>query len=135
MRDRLGEGGAAQRLVAGFAPPFDRELGLAAQGEMMRERLGLRRGRGQQNLGRAPMQRLAAAFQTSATNRPAICRWTPRVIHISPGAAAPGIVKAAIEGRLPRGFGVTRLTDPPMVWSDQWVALGIKAPRTNCSQP
>src|ERR1700693_6396657 len=30
---------------------------------MMRERLGLRRGRGQQNLGRAPVQRLAAALQ------------------------------------------------------------------------
>lgn len=27
---------------------------------------------------------------------------------------APGIVKTSIEGRLPRGFGVTRLTDLPM---------------------
>jgi len=32
---------------------------------------------------------------------------------------APGFVEAAIEGRLPRGFGVTRLTDPPMAWSRQ----------------
>jgi hypothetical protein len=32
---------------------------------------------------------------------------------------APGFGAAAIEGRLPRGFGVTRLTDPPMAWSRQ----------------
>jgi site-specific DNA recombinase len=44
---------------------------------------------------------------------------------------APGIVEAAIEGRLPRGFGVMRLTDPPRVWSDQWVALGLKPPLAN----
>jgi site-specific DNA recombinase len=30
---------------------------------------------------------------------------------------APPIVAAAIEGRLPRGFGVKRLMDLPMVWS------------------
>ena len=63
VRDRLSEGGAAQRLVAGFAPPFDRKLRLARLREVMRERLGLQRGRGQQNLGRAPVQRLAAALQ------------------------------------------------------------------------
>ena len=40
---------------------------------------------------------------------------------------APGIVKAAIERRLPRGFGVSRLIDPPMAWSDQWAALGLMA--------
>ena len=44
---------------------------------------------------------------------------------------APGIVRAAIEGRLPRGFGVTRLTDPPMLWSEQWVALGLATPPAN----
>jgi site-specific DNA recombinase len=41
---------------------------------------------------------------------------------------APDIVKAAVEGRLPRGFGLTRLIDLPIVWSDQWEALGLKAP-------
>ncbi len=60
-------------------------------------------------------------------------RKTERSIRMTLSLAflAPGIVKAAIEGRLPRGFGVTRLTDPPMVWSDQWVALGLKAPPAN----
>jgi site-specific DNA recombinase len=41
---------------------------------------------------------------------------------------APEIVKAAIEGRLPRGFGLKRLVDMPMAWPDQWRALGLQAP-------
>ena len=41
---------------------------------------------------------------------------------------SPALVKAAIEGRLSRGFGVKRLTDLPMSWSDQWSVLGLKAP-------
>jgi site-specific DNA recombinase len=32
---------------------------------------------------------------------------------------SPALVKAAIEGRLSRGFGVKRLMDLPMGWSDQ----------------
>jgi site-specific DNA recombinase len=42
--------------------------------------------------------------------------------------AAPPIVAAAMEGRLPRGFGSKRLMDLPMMWSSQWDALGLKAP-------
>src|ERR1700722_3098918 len=38
------------------------------------------------------------------------------------------IVKAAIEGRLPRGFGLKRLVDLPMAWPDQWRTLGLQAP-------
>jgi site-specific DNA recombinase len=41
---------------------------------------------------------------------------------------APPIVAAAIAGRLPRGFGVKRLMDLPMAWSEQWAAIGLKAP-------
>jgi site-specific DNA recombinase len=41
---------------------------------------------------------------------------------------APEIVKAAVEGRLPRGFGLKRLVDLPMTWPDQWRTLGLKAP-------
>ena len=43
---------------------------------------------------------------------------------------APPIVTAAIEGRLPRGFGVRRLMDLPMAWSQQWTALGLKEPQS-----
>ena len=41
---------------------------------------------------------------------------------------APEIVKAVVEGRLPRGFGLKRLVDLPMAWPDQWRALGLQAP-------
>jgi hypothetical protein len=44
---------------------------------------------------------------------------------------SPDLVKAAIDGRLPRGFGLTRLIDLPIAWSDQWAALGLKAPDRN----
>ena len=39
---------------------------------------------------------------------------------------APEIVKAAVEGRLPRGFG-QRLVDLPMAWPDPWRTLGLQA--------
>ena len=38
---------------------------------------------------------------------------------------APDLVKAAIEGRLPRGIGVTRLRDAPVEWSRQTAMLGL----------
>ena len=41
---------------------------------------------------------------------------------------APEIVKAAVEGRLPRGFGLKRLVDLPMAWPAQWRTLGLQAP-------
>jgi hypothetical protein len=41
---------------------------------------------------------------------------------------APNIVKAAVEGRLPRGYGLKRLVELPMAWPDQWRALGLRAP-------
>ena len=41
---------------------------------------------------------------------------------------APEIVKAAVEGRLPRGFGLKRLVDLPVAWPDQWRTLGLQAP-------
>jgi len=39
----------------------------------------------------------------------------------------PPLQKAAIDGRLPRGFGAKRLMDLPMAWSDQWSTLELKA--------
>jgi hypothetical protein len=50
---------------------------------------------------------------------------------LSLGFLAPEIVKAAVEGRLPRGFGLKRLVDLPMTWPDQWRALGLQAPHTH----
>jgi DNA invertase Pin-like site-specific DNA recombinase len=38
---------------------------------------------------------------------------------------APDIVKAAVNGTLPRGFGVSRLTDLPASWNEQRQTLGL----------
>src|SRR5258706_3009039 len=44
---------------------------------------------------------------------------------ISLAFLAPDLVKAAVEGRLPRGIGVERLRDAPAEWSRQFEALGL----------
>jgi site-specific DNA recombinase len=44
---------------------------------------------------------------------------------ISLAFLAPNLVKAAVEGRLPRGIGIERLRDPPAEWSRQFEALGL----------
>jgi hypothetical protein len=44
---------------------------------------------------------------------------------ISLAFLAPNLVKAAIEGRLPRGIGIERLRDLPAEWSQQFEVLGL----------
>ena len=44
---------------------------------------------------------------------------------ISLAFLAPGLVKAAVEGRLPRGIGVERLRDAPSDWKRQFETLGL----------
>jgi site-specific DNA recombinase len=44
---------------------------------------------------------------------------------ISLAFLAPNLVKAAVEGRLPRGIGIERLRDPPAEWALQFEALGL----------
>ncbi len=44
---------------------------------------------------------------------------------ISMAFIAPDLVKAAIEGRLPRGIGIAVLRDPPAEWSLQFERLGL----------
>jgi site-specific DNA recombinase len=44
---------------------------------------------------------------------------------ISLAFLAPDLVRAPVEGRLPRGIGVERLRDAPVEWSRQFEALGL----------
>jgi site-specific DNA recombinase len=46
-------------------------------------------------------------------------------VTISLAFLDPDLVRAAIEGRLPRGIGVTRLRDAPVEWSRQHAMLGL----------
>ena len=49
---------------------------------------------------------------------------------ISLAFLAPDLVKAAIEGRLPRGIGVARLCHAPAEWSRQYRMLGLTSPQS-----
>jgi hypothetical protein len=53
------------------------------------------------------------------------CSMRQVIMTISLAFLAPALVKAAIEGRLPRGIGVTRLRDAPVEWSRQQAMLGL----------
>jgi hypothetical protein len=44
---------------------------------------------------------------------------------ISLAFLSPALVKATIDGRLPRGIGVERLRDAPVEWSRQHQMLGL----------
>ena len=46
-------------------------------------------------------------------------------LTLSMAFLAPPLVKAAIEGRLPRGIGIAELRDAPPVWSKQYPKLGL----------
>ena len=47
---------------------------------------------------------------------------------ISMAFIAPGLVKAAVDGRLPRGIGIANLRDAPAEWSRQYEQLGLTQP-------
>ena len=68
-----------------------------------------------------------AALRASARNDPS--PYHARVLAlnmmISLAFLAPELVKAAVDGRLPRGIGVTRLRDAPAEWSRQYAMLGL----------
>jgi site-specific DNA recombinase len=52
---------------------------------------------------------------------------SPRHVNMTISLAflAPSLVKAAVEGRLPRGVGLTRLIDAPAEWDRQHRILGL----------
>jgi DNA invertase Pin-like site-specific DNA recombinase len=55
---------------------------------------------------------------------------SPRKVNMTISLAflAPHLVKAAIEGRLPHGMGLTRLCELPAEWSRQYRLLGLPMP-------
>src|SRR6516165_9462518 len=60
MRDRLLEGGTAQRLVAGLAPPFDGGVGQTRLRKVMRQHF---------RLGRSALKAIAQDFRGAAVQR------------------------------------------------------------------
>lgn len=66
--------------------------------------------------GRSTIEQIAVRHKCSA-----------RQINLTLSMAflAPPLVKAAIEGRLPRGIGIAELRDAPPEWSKQYFNLGL----------
>ena len=56
---------------------------------------------------------------------------TPRpnsLLDIGLPPTLAGFAPAMPDRSLPRGFSVKRLTDLPMLWSEQWRAVGLREP-------
>jgi hypothetical protein len=82
------------------------------------------------------LDRLVADPEVSIASIATRERRTERSIRqtLSVAFLDPTLVTAAMDGRLPRGFGFTRLIDLPPCWSEQWPALGLAAPtRSSCN--
>jgi hypothetical protein len=77
--------------------------------------------------GRHWLRELVADPKASVESIAARERCTTRKVNMTISLAflAPDLVKAAIEGRLPYGFGLTRLSDLPSEWSLQYRTLGL----------
>ena len=81
-------------------------------------------------LGLSPARRTPLALNMHGrADGPAVAK-TERSIRmfLSLAFLDPTLVKFAAEGRLPRGYGLSRLTDLPMAWPAQWQALGLPQP-------
>jgi site-specific DNA recombinase len=77
--------------------------------------------------GRRWLDEVVAGTGTSVEQIAARERCSIRQVNmmISLAFLAPNLVQAAVEGRLPRGIGVTRLRDAPAEWSRQYAMLGL----------
>lgn len=78
-------------------------------------------------LGRLWLQELVTSKTNSIESIAAREDRSSRSVQMTISLAflAPDIVEAAVAGRLPRGIGITRLTDMPPDWSKQREALGL----------
>jgi hypothetical protein len=137
LTDAVAAEGQARTLTVRWTPPSSTPRREIIQGAVDRE-TSLRPMRVKARAGLVEALRKAYCWLDELLDDPrksvetiaARERKTERSIRMTLSLAflSPDIVKATIEGRLPRGFGVTRLVDLPMAWSDQWLALGLKAP-------
>ena len=69
-------------------------------------------------------------IKDSATDAQAIAkreRCSLRHVNMTLSLAflSPALVKAAVEGRLPRGIGLEQLRDLPLEWDRQFETLGL----------
>jgi site-specific DNA recombinase len=77
--------------------------------------------------GRRWLDEIVAGTMTGVQQIAARDKCSIRQVNMTISLAflAPDLVKAAVEGRLPRGVGVARLRDAPAEWSRQYAMLGL----------
>jgi hypothetical protein len=77
--------------------------------------------------GRRWLDELSSGAVTDAHQLAKRERCTVRQVNLTLSLAflAPQLVKAAVEGRLPRGINLERLRDPHVEWSRQFQDLGL----------
>jgi hypothetical protein len=77
--------------------------------------------------GRRWLDEIMTASITDAEQLAKRERCTLRQINLTLSLAflAPPLVKAAVEGRLPRGINIERLRDPDPNWTRQFQELGL----------
>jgi site-specific DNA recombinase len=80
--------------------------------------------------GRRWLDEIAAGAVTDVEQIAAREKCSVRKVNMTISLAflTPDLVKAAVEGRLPRGIGVARLCDAPAEWSRQYRILGLPSP-------
>lgn len=78
--------------------------------------------------GRRWLDQIMSGSVTSAEQIASRERCSPRHVNMTISLAflAPKLVRAAVEGRLPRGINIERLRDAPAEWSKQFEAIGLK---------
>src|SRR5215211_5644901 len=90
--------------------------------------LGVPRAPGRIDCARPPLARRTSCRRERKCGKHRQARAVQRTtinMTISLAFLAPDLVRAAIEGRLPRGIGVTRLRDAPAEWSRQHAMLSL----------
>jgi site-specific DNA recombinase len=77
--------------------------------------------------GRRWVQEIMTQLGTDAERIAAREGCTQRQVNMTISLAflAPDLVKAAIDGRLPKGFGVTRMRELPAEWTQKRKMLGL----------
>jgi hypothetical protein len=85
--------------------------------------------------GRRWLEQLSSGAVTDAQQLAKRDRCTVRHVNLTLSLAflAPQLVKAAVEGRLPRGINIERLRDPDAEWSRQFQELGLDQHQAICS--
>ena len=80
--------------------------------------------------GRAWLDEIVSGASTGVEQIAAREKCSVRHVNMTLSMAfiAPDLVKAAVEGRLPRGIGVASLRDAPAEWSHQFDRLGLQQP-------